>query len=263
MTPLSATANLIACPHCGHHDSGTYCSACGKELSTEHKPVLAEAWEHVVLDRVTDLRAYLTTTAWLIVRPHRFFRTAMEGPARRAGHVFPQPVAPALPRGVVQRPVKYLILSFVASLIASKLTNADVAAWIPGADDDVNNELSLLFLLAYIVLYGVVFHRSSGRRVSAEEASVFNGYLAGTNMLIAAAAALTPATWEPLLVVEALLLGYVAIIIPHRVLPRLYPITRVRVLLAQAGAATGAFVILFLALAVVYVVTGAVRGLMV
>lgn len=261
MTQLSAAAELIACPHCGHYDSGTYCSACGKELAAKHKPVLAEAWEHVVVDRVTDLRAYLTTTAWLIARPHRFFRTAMEGPAQRAGHVLPPPVAQALPRGVVQRPVKYLVLSFVASLIASKLTNAEVAAWIPGADDDLNNELSLLFLLAYIVLYGIVFHRSSGRRVSAEEASVFNGYLAGTNMLIAAAAALTPVTWGPLLVAEALLLGYVAFVIPHRVLPRLYPITRGRVLLAQAGAAVGAFVILFLALAVIYVVSGAVRGL--
>lgn len=259
MTAASPAADLLACVHCGHLDSGTYCSACGKELAATHKPVLVEAWEHLVVDRVQDVRALLGTAGNVVARPHRFFRTVLAGPAQRANHVFPRPGAAPLAPGLVQTPVKFLILGFVASLLASKVTGVEVAQWVPGADEDVNGELSLVILLAFVVLYGVLFHRTSGRRVSAEEASVFHAYLFGTNALISAVVTLTPARWGALVAAEGLLVLYITIVLPHRVLPRLYAIGRGRLLLAQAAAAVGAAVLLFGALAVLYLAAAPVR----
>lgn len=253
MTTISPAAELVACAHCGHLDSGTYCSACGKELAPTHKPVLVEAWEHIVMDRVQDLREFLTTVGNLIARPQRFFATAMAGPARRAGHVFPQPAAQPLPHGVVQTPVKFLILAFVANVLASKAAGSAVTEVIRGfggLGEEVNTEFTFLLLLVYLALYGMAFHWSTGRRISVEEAAVFNGYLTGANLLVMAAITLTPERLGLVILAESLLVLHVGVVLPYLVLPRLYGFSRRRVLGAQIGAFTGAGVLVFLAVLV-------------
>lgn len=253
MTSVSPAADLVACVHCGHLDSGTYCSACGRELAGTHKPVLAEAWEHVVVGRVQDVRAFLATTAMLIARPQRFFRTVMAGPARRAGHTFPEPGAAPLRPGLVQTPVKFLILAFITNVLASKAAGSAVTEIIPGAGglgEELNVEFTLLLLMAYLALYGVAFHWSTGRRISVEEAAVFNGYLTGANLLVMAAITLTPQRMNLVILAETLLLVHVGIVLPYLVLPRLYAFSKRRVLAAQVGAFTGAAIIVFVAVLV-------------
>lgn len=259
MTQLSpaAATDLVACAHCGNLDSGTYCSACGKELAPTHKHTVAEAWETIVVDRVQDLREYATTAWWLVARPSRFYRTVMTGPARRAGHVFPEPVPDAFPAGRLQTPVKFLIVSFIAYVLASKAVGENVIDLIPGLGglaEELNMEFALLMLLAYLALYGLAFHWSTGRRISVEEASVFNAYLAGANLLLMAAVVVTPGTWALVLSAELLLLGYVGLVLPYRVLPRLYAMRKRRVLGAQLGAFAGASGLMVAGLVVILLV---------
>lgn len=255
MTAFSPAADLAACIHCGHLDSGTYCSGCGRELSQAHKPVLTEAWEHVFSDRVQDVRSCLATAGNVIARPHRFFCTVLEAPAARAGHAFPEGGAAPVPRALVQTPVKFFILGFIASLLASKLTGSEPAPWIPGLNDDLNSELTLLILLAFMGLYGVLFQRTTGRRISTEEAWVFNAYLVGTNALLSALFTLTPASWEWLAGVEGMVVLYIGFILPHVVLPRLYAIGRPRLVVAQVAAGLGAAFLLSGGIALLVVIT--------
>jgi hypothetical protein len=256
MTSITPTADLVACVHCGHLDSGTYCSACGQELADTHKPVLAEVWEHVVVDRMQDLRAFLSTAFMMVARPRRFFRTVMAGPARRAGHEFPQPAADPLRPGLVQTPVKF-ILAFITNVLASKAAGSAVTEIIPGLGglgDDVNVEFSLLLLMGYLGLYGLAFHWSTGRRISVEEAAVFNGYLTGANLLVMAVYAVTPKHLDLAAAAEILLVLHVGVVLPYVVLPRLYGFSKRRVLAAQVGAFAGAAVMAFLAVFVVALV---------
>ena len=253
-------AGTIACAHCGHLDQGTYCSACGKELAPTDKHVLAEAWEHIVMDRVEDLREYAMTTWWSVVRPLRFFRTAMTGPAQRAGHGFPEPVPEALPRSAVQSPVKYLVLSFIASVLASKATGTQVGELIPGLGEELNTEFSILLLMTYLGLYGLGFHWSTGRRISVEEAAVFNAYVAGAAIICTALMTLTPESMTWALLAELALFVYVAMVLPYKVLPRLYPMRKRRVFVAQIGAFVGATVLLLLGTGIVMVVANTVKA---
>lgn len=262
ITP-AATIELVACAHCGHLDAGTYCSACGKELVPTQKHTLAQAWEHIVMDRVQDLREFASTAWWLIARPRGFFRTVMAGPAQRAGHVFPEPVPGAFPAGTLQTPVKFVILGFIANVLASKAAGTavtEVIRGMGGLGDEVNTEFSILLLMIYLVLYGIAFHWSTGRRISVEEAAVFNAYLAGSNLLTAAAITLTPATWWPLLVAELALVVHVGIVLPYMVLPRLYALSKPRVFVAQIGAFVGAMGLVF-ALMMVVALIGMMLGM--
>lgn len=257
MTSISPAADHVACVHCGHMDSGTYCSACGRELADAHKPVLAEVWEHVVVDRVRDVRTFLSTACMMVARPHRFFRTVMAGPARRAGHVFPEPAAEPLRPGLVQTPVKFLILAFITNVLASKAAGSAVTEIIPGfggLGEELNVEFSLLLLMALLGLYGVAFHWSTGRRISVEEAAVFNGYLTGANLLVMAAYTVTSKRLDLVLLAETLLVVHVALILPYVVLQRLYGFSKRRVLAAQVGAVLGTAALAFLAVFVVALV---------
>lgn len=257
MTSIAPAAHLVACVHCGHMDSGTYCSACGQELADTHKPVLAEVWEHVVVDRVQDVRTFLSTAFMMVARPRRFFRTVMAGPARGAGHVFPEPAAEPLRPGLVQTPVKFLILAFITNVLASKAAGSAVTEIIPGfggLGEELNVEFSLLLLMVYLGLYGLAFHWSTGRRISVEEAAVFNGYLTGANLLVMAAYTLTPKHLDLLLLAQTVLVLYVGIVLPYVVLPRLYGFSKRRVFAAQVGAFAGAAVLVFLAVFVVALV---------
>jgi hypothetical protein len=255
MTSITPAADHVVCVHCGHLDSGTYCSACGRELSQAHKPVLTEAWEHVVADRVQDVRACLATAGTVIARPHRFFRTVLAAPAARAGHAFPEGGAQPVSRAWVQTPVKFFILGFIASLLGTKLTGTELAPWIPGLNEDLNSELTLLIMLGFMGLYGVLFQRTSGRRISTEEAWVFNAYLVGTNGLLSGLFTLTPASWEWLAAVEGMVVLYIGFVLPHVVLPRLYAIGRPRLVVAQLAAGLGAAFLLFGGIALLVVIT--------
>lgn len=255
----SAAAELVACAHCGHLDSGTYCSSCGKELAPTGKHVLSEVWEHLVVDRLEDLREYATTTAWLITRPVRFFRTAMAGPAQRANHVFPEPVPQVLPRRDVQSPVKYLVLSFIASVLSSKIMGVAPTGLIPGLMEELNEEVTLLVLMAYLALYGISFHWSTGRRISVEEAAVFNGYLAGAGLLLLAFMGL--AEKVPALVLAGFLVFlFVGVVLPYIVLPRLYAISKKRVLGAQIGSFVASAILLGLAVQLVTTAAKMITG---
>lgn len=234
MTDISP-AGLVACAHCGHLDTGKYCSDCGRELAPTEKHVLAEVWEHVVVDRLEDLREYGTTTWYMIAQPRRFFRTAMEGPARRASHAFPEPAPQALPRRAVLSAVKYLVFSFVASVLASKIMGVSPSGLIPGLVEELNEEVTLLVLMVYLALYGISFHFTTGRRISVEEAAVFNGYLAGAGLLMLAM--ITLGDQKPWVAVPGFVLFlYVGVMLPYVVLPRLYGLRKRRVFVAMIGA---------------------------
>lgn len=253
-------ADAIACAHCGHLDQGKYCSACGKELAPTEKHVVAEAWEHIVMDRVEDLREYAMTTWWIVARPLRFFRTAMTGPAQRAGHVFPDPVPDPLPRSAVQSPVKYLVLSFIASVLASKASGTQVGELVPGLGEELNTEFGILLLMTYLGLYGLGFHWSTGRRISVEEAAVFNAYVAAAAIVCTALMTLTPESMGWVLLAELALFVYVAMVLPYKVLPRLYPMRKRRVFVAQIGAFIGATVLLLIGIGIVMAVAGTIKA---
>lgn len=229
-----AAAELVACAHCGHLDSGTYCSACGKELADDPgRTVAHEIWDTLVVDRVNDARAFATTLGYLLARPGRFFRTVLARPAARAGHVFPEPAPPALPRGRVQGPVAFYVLSFVTAILVGKITGAEVSGeLIRGLDDDFNNEITLLLLLLAFGVYGVVFRWASGRRISTEEAAIVSGYTMGASTALAALLGVLPGGET----VAGFVALYLVIGVPLAVLPRLYGLSRRRVFAAQLGA---------------------------
>jgi hypothetical protein len=262
MTDISPTPNaaavasapeLVACAHCGHRDSGTYCSACGKELvEDESRTVAHEVWELLVVDRLNDAKEYATTTWYLIRHPLRFFATVLARPAARAGHVFPDPAPQPLPRGVVQRPVTFYLLSFLASVLVGKIVGVEATEFIPGLDDDFNNELLLLLVLASFAVYGVVFRWTSGRRISTEEAAIVSAYTMGAGTMATSLSTAFPST----LTIVGLAILYLLSGIPLIVLPRLYGMSRRRVLGSQAVAGFCAILALVLMMFGVYVALG-------
>lgn len=264
MTDISATphaaaaapapAELVACAHCGHMDSGTYCSACGKELVEDASRTVAhEVWELVVVNRLNNAKEYATTTWYLLARPTRFFVTALARPAARARHAFPEPAPQALRPGLVQGPVAFYLVSFVAAILVGKVTGAQVGeGLIPGLDDDFNNEISMLLLLLACGVYGAVFRWTSGRRISTEEAAIVSAYTMGAATAIFSLVGVIPHAEIPV----GILWIYLLFGIPLTVLPRLYGMSRRRVLLAQMVAGFGALMALGLMATVIEALTG-------
>ena len=251
---VTAPAELVACAHCGHMDSGTYCSACGKELVEDASRTVAhDVWEMLVVDRLNDAKEYATTTWNLLAHPQRFFATVLARPAARAGHVFPEPAPQPLPRGRVQRPVTFYVLSFVTAILVGKITGVPVTGeLVAGLDDDFNNEIILLFLLVAFAAYGVVFRWASGRRISSEEAAIVSAYTMGASTMLGSLSTAAPA-----LGAGAGFLGlYLISGVPLIVLPRLYGMSRRRVLVSQVVAGCGALVTMLLMIAALYKALG-------
>jgi hypothetical protein len=234
----TAPADLVACAHCGHPDSGTFCSACGKELAEDPSRTVAhDVWEMVVVDRLNDARAFATTTGYMVARPLRFFRTVLARPAARAAHAFPEPVPEPVRKGLIQAPVVFYALSFVTAVLVGKITGKPFAAEVvAGLDDDFNNELSLLLVLLMFGIYGMLFRWTSGRRISTEEAAIVSAYTVGAATALTALTGMVPGGD----VVGGLLSLYLLVGVPLIVLPRLYGISRVRVFTGQIGAGLGA-----------------------
>jgi hypothetical protein len=253
LTPAAA-ADLVACAHCGHLDSGTYCSACGKELAEDPARTVAhDVWDMLVVDRLNDAREFATTIWHLVIRPRTFFRTVLARPAARAGHVFPEPVPPALRPGSVQAPVTFYVLSFVTAILIGKITGAEMGAQlIPGLDDDFNNELALLFFLLAFGVYGLVFRWASGRRISTEEAAIVSGYTMGASTALGSLIGVIPGGQ----VAGGLAGLYLVFVVPLLVLPRLYALSRRRVLVAQGVAGFSALLSLGLMAMAVQSLTG-------
>lgn len=256
--PTAAAPELVACAHCGHLDSGTYCSACGKELVEDASRTVAhEVWDMLVVDRLNDAKEFGTTIAYLVARPLRFFRTVLARPAQRAAHVFPEPVPQALRPGTVQGPVTFYVLCFVTSILVGKVTGTQVTGeLIPGLDDDFNNELILLCLLVAFAVYGFAFRWASGRRISTEEAAIVSGYTMGATTALGTVLGMIPGAEVPL----GILVLYILFGIPLLVLPRLYGMSRRRVIAAQLGAGFAAVMTLGLLVMGVQALTGAAAG---
>jgi hypothetical protein len=256
---VAAPAEMVACAHCGHLDSGTFCSACGKELAEDpHRTVAHDVWQMLVVDRLNDAREYATTTWFLVAKPLRFFRTVLARPAARASHVFPEPAPEALRKGLVQSPVTFYVLSFVTAILVGKITGTQVSEQlIPGLDDDFNNELTLLFVLIAFGVYGIAFRWASGRRISTEEAAIVSGYTMGAGTALSTVAGVIPGAETAV----GLLALYILFGIPLIVLPRLYGMSRVRVLVAQVGAGLAALTTLgLMAMAVQSLAGGGAAG---
>ena len=216
-------------------------------------PLLDEIWEMLVVDRVTDARAFATTMWLMVAKPVRFFRTVLARPAMRASHLFPEPVPEALPKASVQSPVVFYVLSFVTAVLVGKITGQPFTAEIvKGLDDDFNNELSLLLVLVVFAVYGMIFRWTSGRRISTEEAAIVSGYTMGAATAIAALAGMVPGGE----MVGGFVSMYVVFGLPLIALPRLYGISRRRVLVAQVGAGLGALLIVASAIAGVIALFG-------
>ena len=94
---------------------------------------------------------------------------------------------------------------------------------VPGLGEELNTEFSILLLMTYLGLYGLGFHWSTGRRISVEEAAVFNAYVAATAIICTALMTLTPESMTWVLLAELALFIYVGGVVPYKVLPRLYP----------------------------------------
>jgi hypothetical protein len=258
MTEIATAAapELVACQHCGHLDSGTFCSGCGKQLADDPSRTVAhDIWEMLVVDRLNDAREYATSSFYLVVRPLRFFRTVLDRPAMRASHVFPEPVPQALPRGRVQPPVTFFVLSFVTSILVGKITGVQATdQWIKGIDQDFNDELSLVAMIVLLGIYGTLFRYTAGKRISTEEAAILSGYTVGGSAGISAILSMVPSGDT----IGGLLVLYLMLVVPQIVLPRLYRISRPRVLVAQVGAAFGAVIILAM---MVGLITNVVNGI--
>jgi hypothetical protein len=251
----AAPAEIVACAHCGHLDSGTYCSGCGKPLVEDpNRTVAHEVWEMLVVDRLNDAKEFGTTLWYLLAKPIRFFATVLARPAARAGHVFPEPAPQPLRRGLVQGPVAFYALSFVTAILVGKITGAQVTGeLISGLDDDFNNEIILLFLLVAFGAYGVVFRWASGRRISTEEAAIVSGYTMGASTALGTVLGMIPGLAAP----GGFLVLYLLVGVPLVVLPRLYGMSRRRVFAAQLAAGFAAIMTLGLLAMAVQSLTGA------
>jgi hypothetical protein len=181
----------------------------------------------------------------------------MAGLAQRANHVFPEPVPEALPRRDILSPVKYLVLSFIASVLSSKIMGVAPTGLIPGLVEALNEEFTLLVLMTYLALYGISFHWSTGRRISVEEAAVFNGYLAGANLLVLSIMTVAEKL-EWLVMAGFALFLFVGVVLPYGALPRLYALSKKRVLVAQIGAFLVSIILLGLGVQLVTAVAGTV-----
>lgn len=250
----AAAPEPIACAHCGHLDAGTYCSGCGKPLVVDPDHTVAhEVWEMLVVDRLNDAKEFVTTIGLLLARPRRFFATVLARPAARAGHVFPEPAPQPLRRGLVQGPVAFYVLSFVTAILVGKITGVQATGEvIPGLDDDFNNELILLFVLLAFGVYGITFRWASGRRISTEEAAIVSGYTMGASTALATLLGAVPGAQTA----AGFLALYLMIGVPLIVLPRLYALSRRRVLAAQAAAGLCALLALGLMMMAVQALTG-------
>jgi hypothetical protein len=89
----------------------------------------------------------------------------------------------------------------------------------------------------------VLFRLASGRRISAEEAAIVTGYTVGASTALTALAGMLPGGQAA----GGLLSAYLMFGVPLIVLPRLYGISRPRVIAAQVGAGLGALFVAGLA----------------
>jgi hypothetical protein len=256
-TDTAAAPALTACPHCGFMDSGGYCSSCGGALAPQEPKSMGRLlWEHAVAERAHGAAGYLRTTWWVFARPTSFFRAAMQRSAHRAGHEFPSLPASAtlVPPRSVYDPVKYLFFSFVLAFLAEKVSGRDAGFQvIPNMPEELNAELMPLLMLGYIGAYSLAFHYTSGRRVSTGESAVFSAYSAGAFLFTMMLILVTPESFSLVLIGELLLMLFL-VALPYIVFPRLYPITRGRLLLAQIGAGIGAYVLVVIAAILLMVV---------
>ncbi|HYH81082.1 MAG TPA: hypothetical protein VEX86_14870 [Longimicrobium sp.] len=235
------------CGNCGFADTGTYCSRCGEPLHGTKDTVLQIVWSDLVEGPVHNLFALLKTTWLILARPRRFF----DGVLRRQHgmtHVpfFMAPVWRRVshkPHGVPNA-VKYFVLTYTLTFLGAWIVGVDVIKPIPfplrGPDAElpgaVTEALMLLFVVCAAYVYSAVLSRLLGGKIPTELLTRFMLYLNGFALIPFVGIAVSLGhTWILLVCIAGWL--YALFVLPQVSLPRIFGISRVRLGLAQAGAA--------------------------
>jgi len=236
------------CGNCGFEDTGHYCSRCGEPLHGTRDTVLEILWSDMVEGPLHNLFA-LGKTTWLILwHPRHFFGGVLK--KQRGLTSFPFFLAPAWrrvshkPHGVPNA-VKYFVLLYTITLVGAWVFGVDVFPEIPFPLRDRKAVLPGTFaeplILAAVVcaawMYAAAVSRLLGGRIDTEVLTKFMLYLNGF-ALIPLVGMSVAGTGHPWIFFACLVLWlYALFVLPQTALPRLFGISRVRLGLAQAGAA--------------------------
>jgi hypothetical protein len=236
------------CGNCGFEDSGHYCSRCGEPLHGTEDTVLEILWSDLVEGPLHNLFALGKTTWLMLLHPQRFFDGVLR--RQRGLSSFPFFLAPAWrrvshkPHGVPNA-VKYFVLLYTLTFVAAWLAGVDVApqiriplrqgdAVLPGAFAE---PLVLAFVVAAAWMYAAAVSRLLGGRIETEMLTKFMLYLNGFALIpfvgMGVAGLHHPWIFFPCLAAWL----YALFALPQVALPGMFGISRVRLGLAQAGAA--------------------------
>lgn len=243
------------CGNCGFSDTGRYCSRCGEPLHGTRDTVLQILWSDLVEGPVHNFFALAKTTWLMLVRPRRFF----DGVLRRQHgmtHVpfFLSPVWRRVshkPHGVPNA-VKYFVLIYTLTFLAGLIAGVNVSpinpllvtgtrATLPSA---VTEPFFLLFVVSAAWMYSKSMSLMLGGRIPTELLTRFMLYLNGLALIPFAGMAVTGTRhpWGAFVAMGFWL--YVLFVLPQLALPRIFRVSRVRLGVAQGGAAVANLVLI-------------------
>lgn len=267
----------VECENCGWSVRGRYCSNCGHKPN-EPATIGTLLYEHLVEERLNDLFAFVKALWFLVVCPVHFFegllirhsllpndRFFLSGAWRKVSHKIQDVADPVRFVGVCYGILLLLRLSRIIPEehgIADLLKDAVEPMHMPALatvlqSDLVKHEVDVIFVLVLVAVYAFSLSVILGERISTNDITRFFLY---PNGILALVAGLLPA----FLTDEAtalLLLGVMAylLILTYVVLPRLYHISRKRLLASQFGSLflmMGAFMFLVFLAAMVSAMFG-------
>jgi hypothetical protein len=244
------------CGNCGFKDTGHYCSRCGEPLHGTEESVVEILWSDLVEGPLHNLFALGKTTWLMLVRPHRFFHGVLR--RQRALASFPFFLAPAWsrvshkPHGVPNA-VKYFVLIYTLSLVASLAFGVNVRLEIPwqvfGEGVELPGEFSEPLFLAFVVFaawtYAAAMSKLLGGRIDTEILTRFMLYLNGFALIPFVGMAMAGTEHLGIFLACMAFWLYVLFVLPQVALPRLFGVPRLRLAVAQGGAAVANLVLVF------------------
>ena len=247
------------CGNCGFEDTGHYCSRCGEPLHGTEESVMEILWSDLVEGPLHNLFALGKTTWLMLAHPHRFFHGVLR--RQRALSTFPFFLAPAWsrvshkPHGVPNA-VKYFVLIYTLSFVASWAFGVNVRLELPlqifgeGAElpDTFSEPLFLAFIVFSAWMYAAAVSKLLGGRIETEILTRFMLYLNGFALIPFVGMAVAGVEHLGVFLVFMAFWLYALFVLPQLALPRLFGISRMRLGMAQAGAAVANIVMIFVAI---------------
>ncbi|HSU16178.1 hypothetical protein [Longimicrobium sp.] len=237
----------VECHNCGRPMRGIYCSNCG------HKPdepatIGTLLYEQLIEERLNDGFAYLKALWFIVVCPRHFFngvliqrtllpndRWLLGGAWKRVSHKVQD----------VADPVRFVAISF-GILLLLKVTGViheepgateSVPEWAQTLihSDMIMHEVEILLMLIGVAIYSYALSIILGERISTSDITRFFLYLSG---IVALVGGILPEIVDDEVTMTLTIVGVWAylLILTYVVLPRLYSITRKRLLASQFGA---------------------------